>query len=241
MRKKSTKQTKLQEMILNEKTPSYVLEAYREMRTNILYLPISARCRKLAFTSACAKEGKTVTSINIAICLVQLGKKVLLIDADIRASLVSRYLDLKKTNGLNEYLLLMDDEPNVLTDIPAAKGVDVLLAGTLSSNPGDLMMSERMKKMIDVFSLKYDYIIFDTPPVNVVNDATTLLGLVDGYIFVVRSDYSDINDVKESIEKFSKLDANVYGFVLNDEKERRGNYGRYKNDQYDNYYGGYGD
>lgn len=162
-----------------------------------------------------------------------------MIDADIRASLVRRYLELEKTDGLCEYLLQITDEPKIITDIPSAKGIDLLLAGHYPSNPGDLMASDRMKQLIEKLSDKYDYIIFDTPPVNIVNDASTLLGIVDGCLFVVRNDYTDINDVKNAIEKFAKLNANIYGFVMNDEKERRGSYGRYKYNKYDGYYGGY--
>lgn len=213
-----------------------ILEAYKEIRTNLLYMPFESICRKLVVTSSIAKEGKTITSINLAICLAQLGLKVLLVDADMRASLVKKYLDIPDRGGLSEYLAGIS-KARVLKNVNKLDKVDLLLAGEQPPNPCELLLNARMNELVEKLSEEYDYIIFDTPPVNVVTDATTLIQVADGFIIVVRDDYSDINDVQTTVEKLSKLGANVCGIILND-IDKRSIGGKYYKRYYNGSYSG---
>ncbi|MGN0505287.1 MAG: CpsD/CapB family tyrosine-protein kinase [Lachnospiraceae bacterium] len=227
----------LNEFLLHSEMPNDILEAYKEIRTNLLYMPFETKCRKIVVTSSIAREGKTITAINISISLAQLGLKVLLIDADMRASVVKRYLDITDKGGLSEYLAGIG-KARLLKNVNKLGTVDLLLAGEQPPNPSELLMNARMNELLELLSEEYDYIIMDTPPVNVVTDATTLVQVSDGYLIVVRDDYSDINDVQKTVEKLSKLGANVCGIILNDvEKRVNGSkYYRYKGYYNDSYY-----
>lgn len=236
---KNTKKRKgnLEEYILNDKMPTDIVEAYKEIRTNLLYMPFETKCKKIVITSSVAREGKTITAINIAISLSQLGLKVLLIDADMRASMVNKYLDIADKGGLSEYLAGIS-KARLLKNIGRLGKVNLLLAGETPPNPSELLMSSRMHELLELLSEEYDYIIIDTPPINVVTDATTLVQEADGFILVVRDDYSDLNEVQRTVEKLSKLGANICGFVLNDAISRgsKGNYYQYRDRYSDIYY-----
>ncbi|MDD6036542.1 MAG: CpsD/CapB family tyrosine-protein kinase [Lachnospiraceae bacterium] len=227
----------LNEFLLCDEMPNDISEAYKEIRTNLLYMPFETKCRKIVVTSSIAKEGKTITAINLSKSLSQLGLKVLLIDADMRASVVRKYLDITDKGGLSEYLAGIS-KARLLKNISRLGMVDLLLAGEQPPNPSELLMNIRMNELMELLSDEYDYIILDTPPVNVVTDATTLAQVSDGYLIVVRDGYSDINDVQRTVDKLSKLGANICGIILNDiEKRDSGNkYYRYRGYYGDIYY-----
>lgn len=223
--------------LLSDDISNGIIEAYKEIRTNLLYMPFDVKCKRIVVTSSIAREGKTITSINIAISLAQLGLKVLLIDADMRASLVKKYLDISVKGGLSECLAGIE-RAKILKNIKKLGNVDLLLAGELPPNPSELLMSERMHELMELLAEDYDYIIIDTPPVNVVTDATTLIQESEGYLLVVRDDYSDVNGVQKAVEKLSKLGANICGIVMNDVKKtgNRDRYYSYKDYYNDGYY-----
>lgn len=227
----------LEEYILNDKMPTDIVEAYKEIRTNLLYMPFETKCKKIVITSSVAREGKTISAINIAISLSQLGLKVLLMDGDMRASMVNKYLDITDKGGLSEYLAGIS-KARLLKNINKLGKVNLLLAGEVPPNPSELLMNQRMHELLELLSEEYDYIIIDTPPVNIVTDATTLVQEADGYILVVRDNYSEINEVQRTVEKLSKLGANICGLVMNDVtvKGNKSNYYQYRDRYSDTYY-----
>lgn len=206
--------------LLDENTPFAVTEAFRALYTKVLYMPIEDKCRKIALTSAFSGEGKTYISINLALTLAKNSenKKVLLIDADMRkprvARIMSRYYNTKeaKSGGLSEYLAGIDEVPNVVsTDIP---NFSVLFSGKESVNPIGLIHSKRMNELIEKCSEQYDFIIFDTPPVNVVSDAILFADKINGYIMATRADYSNINALSEAVDSIRKVGGEVLGAVI---------------------------
>lgn len=226
--------------ILSDKTPFSIKESYRSAGTNIMYLPVESECKKFVFTSAYPREEKTVTSINISLTLAGTGKRVLLIDADMRKPMISKYLGIPATNGLSEYLSgkcasaeLFRKPGSNLWIFPAGKG---------TSSPTELLSRDRMKDFLKWAADRFDYIIMDTPPINVVTDASVLSESVDGYLIMVRSDYSDLNDVERAIVALRQVDANLSGFVLCGVNPYSTTYGGYygKNiSKYNYQYGGY--
>ena len=232
--------------ILNDDAPFAVREAYRTLYTNILYLPIEDKCKKFAVTSAFPGEGKTIMSVNLAytIAMNSAESRILIIDADMRSPRVCDLISIKKRglHGLSEYLAGIDDEPNI---IPSIHGnLSVLAAGAESVNSPGLLCSSRMKKLLDYCSERFDYIIFDTPPVNIVSDAILLKDCVNGYFVVTRGDHSDINSVSIALDALNTAEANVLGFVLTAYDAKNGTrYGRYNKSgygKYGRYYGRYG-
>lgn len=219
--------------ILNDDTPFAIREAYRSLYTNIMYLPIESKCKKLVFTSAFPSEGKTSVSINLAFTIASTSPaaKVLLVDSDMRSPRVAQLLSVEHRNlhGLSEYLAGIDGVPNVVgTTYP---NLSLLSSGAENANTPALLSSSRMSKLIEFCDANYDYVIFDTPPVNVVTDAVFLSNHTDGYIMVARADYSDINSLSDAISTLAGVEAKILGIVLSslDTKrtKRYGKYGKY--------------
>ncbi len=226
--------------ILNDDTPFAVREAYRALCTNILYLPIADNCKKIAVTSAFPGEGKTFVSINLAITLASSSEKrrVLVIDADMRKSRVMRLLKQNKyakSNGLSEFLAGLDPTPNIVST--EHENLDVLPSGAEAANPAGLLNSSKMQELIAYAEERYDYVIFDTPPVNVVSDSLLLNDRINGYLIATRADYSDVNNLSQAVEALKQVDAEIYGVVLSsvDVKKSAGYYHSYNKYGYSSY------
>lgn len=231
-------------MILNENTPFAIREAFRTLYTNIIYLPIPDKSRKIAITSALPGETKTFVSINLAITLAENYDKgrILLIDTDMRKPRVERLIKNLVSGvtevGLSEYLAGITDTPNILaTDIP---NLSVLFSGATCLNPSGLISSERMTELVKACESEFDYIIFDTPPLNIVSDATLLASRINGYLIATRADYSNINEISDAIETLEKVKANIFGFVMSDVQIKKTHGYNYKRKYYSNYSYGYG-
>ncbi len=202
--------------IINDKTPFAVLEAYRTLCTNILYLPIEDKCKKICVTSAYSGEGKTSVSINFALTLAQHldEQRILLVDCDLRKSRMAQLIpgiDAEET-GLTEYLLGLDKTPNI-KKVENSR-LSILISGGESLNPAGILNSKQMRNLISELESEYDYIIFDTPPINVVSDAIILNDKINGYLIVARADYSDINGLSDAISTLSSVNAEIFGIVL---------------------------
>ena len=152
--------------IISENTPFAIIEAYRSLYTNILYLPIEDKCKKIVITSAFPGEGKTSVSVNLAytIAINSPESKVLIIDGDMRSPRVNRLLQLNdvKRNGLSEYLAGIDPEPKFEDSIH--DNLKILLSGAQNANSPGLIASTRMKTLMEYCNERFDYVIIDTPP-----------------------------------------------------------------------------
>lgn len=230
------KKTKVQEQnsfmntrrqILNSNSSFAVQEAYKTLRTNVRFFLRGENCRKLCVTSGAAGEGKSITLVNLAISIAEAGDKVLLIDADLRRPALARLLVEKATPGLSEVLAGMADcEDAIRKDM--YPNLDVLFSGETPPNPSELLGSEKLEKLIDTMAQRYDYILVDTPPVNVVSDACIVANLLDGVLMLVRKDRSRRDDVKRAVDSLRLTGAKPLGFVLNGVTLDRGrSYGYY--------------
>lgn len=217
--------------LINDRTPFAISEAFRMLYTNVLYLPVQDRCKKIAVTSGFSGEGKTYISINLALTIARsdFEHKVLLIDSDMRKPRISHLLKEVKSSahGLSEYLAGIDSTPNIQqTNI---KNLSVLTSGSESANATALISSSRFGNMMKELEEKYTYIIFDTPPVNVVSDAILLNDHINGYFIIARADYSDINELSVVFDNLLGVEANVFGICLTAvaPKSLNKNYSRY--------------
>ena len=208
------------ERVLDKNTPFAISESFRALQTNILYLPIADKCKKIAITSPVSGEGKSYISVNLSRTLaINTGKKVVLIDMDMRVPRVKKLLNKKlmetsNFSGLSEYLADIDSKPNILkTDL---ENFDVILSGKETSNPIGLINSPKMNVLLDKLAEKYDYIIIDTPPVNIVTDALLMLDKVNGYVLSSRANYSNINNLNSAIDAIKNVGGEVFGVVLTD-------------------------
>ena len=217
------------QLILNKNTPFTVLEAYKTLRTNLMFSLAGKGCKKILITSAMPGEGKTTTAINLGKVFAMNGEKVLLVDCDLRLSTTSAKLSICNTPGLSDVLVGMRELSEVIQHME--DGLDVLTAGNIPPNPSELLGSESMQILMALLENSYKYIILDAPPIAAVTDATVISSLASGTVIVVRSGVADRDTVGISIERLRLAGAKLLGFVyISPDEERKGyekSYGYY--------------
>lgn len=193
---------------------SHVAEQYRIMRTNLCSLSADKPLYSFVITSALRGEGKTLTVSNIAVAFAQqLGKKVLLVDADLRKPNLHKIFNIPKEPGLVELLL---EEANVdgFFTKPVLPNLYIVPGGRTPPNPSELLSSQKAKDLIQVFKQKFNYLFFDCPPIIPVTDAGVLGSQVDGVILAVRAASTGALDVERAFSLLKEANANPAGAVL---------------------------
>ena len=152
-----------QEYLLSEDTPFNVREAFNTLRTNVVFGMAPSGGKRLLVTSANQSEGKSTTSVNLAVALAQNGAKVLLIDADLRKPKLHKFFNTDYTHGLSRFLIGQETLNDALFRTPV-KNLDLMTSGIIPPNPSELLGSSRMKLFLEKAEEYYDYIIIDTPP-----------------------------------------------------------------------------
>lgn len=205
-------------------------EAFRTARTNLTFLLSTKSYNKIVITSALPAEGKSTTCISLALSLAKANKKVLLIDGDMRNPVIHRNFDLSLSPGLSDVLIGAKNLTSAIRET-AAENLYILTAGTIPPNPADLLIMPSFHEMINVITEKFDYIFLDTPPVNLYTDALAVANEMDGTILVTKYNWTKREMLKNTIEKFLKIDAKIFGVILNnyDSKKyfKQVSYGKY--------------
>jgi len=190
-------------------------EAYKRLRTNVFFsFSDGKKSRVIGVTSSMAHEGKSTTAINLAYDIMKAGKRVLLIDADMRLSRVAKILELRRSPGLSNMLAGTGNGENVIQRSPVQDQLPVITCGDLLPNPTELLSSRRMEVMLETLKETYEYIIIDLPPVTEVADALIVSRLTDGIVVVVRQDYADRRLLNDTIQQLRRSEANILGFVM---------------------------
>ena len=232
--------------LLTPKSDFFIREAYKTLRTNVSFsLTGDEKSKIIVVTSSQQSEGKSITATNLAISYAQTDRKVVLIDCDLRRPKLSRLLQLNNPIGLSNILMTPDlrDSAIIATGLP---NLDVILSGDIPPNPSELLSSPRMQRLLTSLRKQYDYIILDTPPINMVIDAVVLAPNSDGVLFVVRAGLAERGAIIHAVEQLEYAKAKILGFVLNGMELAKTNYGYSKNryrryGRYGRYgYGGYG-
>ena len=200
--------------IINDKSSFHVKEAYKDLRTNVVFTIPHDGAKRIIVTSALAGEGKSTNCLNLAISFAQTGAKVLIVDCDLRKPNVANLLNIASTPGLSNVLANLSTIDSTIVHSDYAN-LDVIPSGDMPPNPAELLGSNAMKDVLDKLSEIYEYIFLDTSPINIVTDAAVMSKMVDGILLVVRQGRTDREDVAEAIKKLSFVDANILGFVLN--------------------------
>lgn len=204
-------------------------EAYKLLRTKLLFsFADENNCRVIGVSSALTGEGKSLSSVNLAYTTSQLGKRVLLIDCDMRRSSLADKMPIKRTPGLSDYLA-GQSSAETLIQLCGIKDDEsafhVIGAGRTPPNPIELLSSERMKRMLNRLRENYDYIILDLPPVGEVSDALAAAKITDGMLIVVRQNYCDRIALGAAIRQFEFVESRILGIVFNSTNET-GGYGQ---------------
>lgn len=239
IKKKNIDNSQLQRdysLVVGKNRPFANAEAHKRLRANVMFsFPDEEKCRVVGVTSAMAHEGKTTISINLAYDMKQAGKKVLLIDADMRMSNIVRILNIKRSPGLSNLLVGAKEGEKYFQESELIGGLPIISCGSIPPNPSELLSSKRMEILLDTLKEKYDYIIVDLPPIAAVSDALIVSKLTDGIILVVRQDYSDKRLLNDAIRQLKFNEANIIGTVFNCahvENSYYGKYGRYNKYEY---------
>ena len=213
--------------ILNKNTSFSVREAFKSLRTNIRFFQSSEGCRKFCVTSSVASEGKSITTLNLAITFAESNQRVLLIDADLRRPSLARLLIEKASPGLSNVLAgLCTEEEAIRKNV--YPNLDVMLSGEIPPNPSELLGTPRMKQMIDRLSANYDYILVDTSPVGIVADACLVASVLDGVLFLVRQYKTEKDTLAKSLRQLENANVKVMGFVINGYEDERIGYTKYR-------------
>ena len=231
------KKTTADAFLLSSESPMEVLENYAKLRMNLFYTLVGKKTHTVVITSSISGEGKSTISSNLAISCAMGGKKVLLIDGDLRrASQREIFLFDKKAKGVSDILAgNCDWQEAVLKDV--RETLDVLPAGHFPPNPAELLESEEMRKLLSELEESYDLILIDMPPINVVADPLVLSEQVAGCLFVTRQNFSDHRDIKKALTAAEMTGMNVLGFVFYGENINQGSY--YRRRYYKRYYSKY--
>jgi polysaccharide biosynthesis transport protein len=196
---------------------SEIAEAYRALRTSILLSKTGRSAKILMVTSALPQEGKTTTSVNLAIVLAQQGARVLLIEADMRRAGISNVLHLNSDIGLSTILshAIVPDPVEAMRSVADVPNLKVLPAGPVALHPSEMLSSPRMRDLLQSLEPEFDHIIIDTPPVLSVTDACLLSALADSTVFVIRAGVTSRAALKRAHEMLTHVDARIMGVILN--------------------------
>ena len=239
------------ELILSEDSEMELVESFAKLRMNLLYTLVGKERKSVVVTSAVSGEGKSTIAANLAISLSMSGKRILLVDADMRRGCQhDLFLYDQDTPGLSDVLAgQIDWQDAVLTENYTARdnrkgqqgpealrnALDVLPAGAVPPNPSELLESSAMQNLLKELEAEYDLVLLDAPPINIVSDPLALSPQTAGGIFVVRQDFSDHREIRRALSSAEMTGLDLLGFVFYGEKVRQGKY--YYRRKY--YYGGY--
>ena len=220
-------------LIVQNDPKSPISESYRAIRTNLQFAGAGKQMKYIAFTSSVLGEGKSTTISNIALTMAQDGKKVLLIDNDLRKPRQHKIWGLLNKGLTNMIAMGAPFDEVVQKDV--FPNLDVLTSGPIPPNPSELLGSSKMNTILKEIGEPYDYVLLDLPPILAVTDAAIVGNMADGVVLVVRSGLTVPEEAKESKKRLEAGHANILGVVLNGvPTEKKGyGYGYYYYDYYD--------
>ena len=227
--KKQSRQTVARKLVTQVNPKSVVSEQFRTLRTNINFSMPDYDLKSILFTSATPGEGKSTASANVAVVFAQEGKKVLLIDADMRKPTTHYTFSRMNATGLSNLLTRQWEIEDIIqhTDV---EGLDLITSGPIPPNPAELLSSKTMDALIEKLKEKYDMLIFDAPPVLSVTDAQILSNKTEGTILVLNAGMTEKDSILKAKDALLSSQANILGTVLN-------NFVLQKDHYYYQYYG----
>jgi capsular exopolysaccharide synthesis family protein len=194
---------------------STAAEAYRTLRTNLIFSQTGRALKSVIITSASPGEGKSTTSSNLAAAFAQQGMRVLLVDADLRRPTLHTIFATPREPGLTQVLVGQMELAAAVRDT-TVPGLSLLTAGVLPPNPAELLGSPVMRELLRTLVDGYDMVILDTPPVMAASDSSVLASMVDGVVLVVRAGRTERSMAQQAVRQLSSVGARVLGAALND-------------------------
>jgi capsular exopolysaccharide synthesis family protein len=203
-------------------------EAYRVLRTNLGFSAIDSGLDSIVVTSASPGEGKSTTAANLGVVMAQAGKRVIVIDSDLRRPTQHRIFGLSNSNGLTTALLDGNSPATSHVKDTKVRGLRVMTSGPIPPNPAEILSSQRMGQLIEELSEEADVLLFDSPPVLSVTDAAVLAPQTQGTLFVVQVGETSRDTLRQAVNRVHKSNAHVLGVLLNRIKPSHGSYYYYQ-------------
>lgn len=199
-------------------------EAFRRLRTNLEYSNVDSPIGSLLVTSSVESEGKTTVALNLALALAEDGRRVIVVDADLRRPSVAEQLNISGSIGLTDYLRGSSALIDVIQQ-SGVKGLDVLACGPIPPNPAELLGSDRASAGWLELESMYDFVVVDSPPLLAVTDAAVIAPRVDGVLLVARANRTSRHQLSTLLTELGKVGVSPSGFVLNGVSSGSGSYG----------------
>jgi capsular exopolysaccharide synthesis family protein len=222
-------------LIVLEDNRSAMAEAYRHLRTSLLFSSAGKPPQTILITSSQPAEGKTTTAINTAITLAQSGADVVIVDCDLRRPRLHQHFGLENISGLTNYLSGEKNPDNLLKPFPNLPKLKIITSGPIPPNPAELLSSNEMKNLLQFLKGNFKHIVIDSPPAISFTDAAILSTQVDGVVLVALAGKSSIHLMRRFKQRLGTIGARIYGVVLNGVKANSVEYGYYGY-SYTNYY-----
>jgi polysaccharide biosynthesis transport protein len=201
--------------VTQSRPKSQMAESYRALRTSLLLTSVGGPPRVILVTSALPEEGKTTTSINVAIVLAQKGTRVLLVDADLRRPSIHKTLSMGPRSGLSNVLTGNTSLEQAIIRSSILPNLFLLPAGTPPPNPAELLASSNMKDVLAQLREQYDHIVIDTPPTLSVTDAVVMSSRADRVILVIRSGQTTKQALRRARDLLLQVNAKLCGVLMN--------------------------
>lgn len=222
-------------ILTSEKNSNFhIVEAYKTVRANLLFALSTSKDKIVVLSGAEPSSGKSSTCANLASTMAQTGSRVILLDADMRKPVQHKIFRVSNNNGLSKVLSGLSQPLDAIHE-NVGPNLDLISSGPIPPNPSELLGSEQMETLLDYLVAQYDYIFFDTPPINVVSDALMLSDKVAGMILVVRQNQTTYDEVQKAIDTIDNLHGNILGVVLSDVDESSKPYSKYSKGKYGYY------
>jgi capsular exopolysaccharide synthesis family protein len=202
-------------LITMDERHSPMAEAYRHLRTSLLFSSAGKPPQTILVTSSQPSEGKTTTAINTAITLAQSDADVVIVDCDLRRPRLHTHFNLENTSGLTNYLSGDKNTENLIRTFPGLPRLKIITSGPIPPNPAELLSSNEMRNLLQFLSGKFKHVIIDSPPAISFTDAAILSTLVDGVVLVAMANKSSIHLMRQFKHRVSNIGARIYGVVLN--------------------------
>jgi capsular exopolysaccharide synthesis family protein len=223
-------------LITYEDPKSPISESYRSLRTNVAYASVDKKIKSLLISSSQPGEGKSTTTANLAIAFAQLRKKTLLVDADLRKPVQHNVFDHPRGPGLSDYLIGEVADVNSIVHKTKIENLYVLTAGALPPNPSELLGSDKMSQLVEHLEQEWDMVLFDSPPIVAVTDASMISSELDAIALVVKAGVTEKSAIDRALDTIRNVKAPLIGAILNSASQQSlgGKYAYYYS--YYNYY-----
>ena len=221
--------------LLSSKSEMNIAESYSKLRMNLFYTLVEKQNNAVVVTSAISGEGKSTITANLAISCAMSGKKVLLVDADMRRACQRDIFHYKrKQAGLSNVLAGNCSWKDTIINAKQHEELDIMPAGQQPPNPAELLSSHHMRELLKELNQHYDLVLLDAPPINIVSDPLALSDFTAGSLFVVRQNFSDHGEIRKALSSAELTGMNILGFIFYGEKLEQSSY--YSRKYYKGYY-----